>query len=67
VRDPLGTLVHACQGRDVQHVLVDGRLVVEDGMPVHVDPQRVAAEAERAAQALWRRAGSLAVPDAKGG
>ena len=67
VRDPLGTLVHACQGRDVEHVLVDGRLVVEDGMPVHVDPERVAAEAERAARALWRRAGSLAVPDGKGG
>ena len=55
LRDPLGTLVHTCQGRDVEHVLVDGRLVVEDGLPTAVDPVRVVDEAERAARALWTR------------
>jgi len=57
LRDPLGTLVHVCQGRDVEHVLVDGRLVVEGGVATAVDGERIVAEAERAARALWMRVG----------
>jgi 5-methylthioadenosine/S-adenosylhomocysteine deaminase len=55
--DPLGTLVHCGQGRDVRHVLVDGELLVQDGQPTRVDLQAVCAEAEAAARALWGAVG----------
>ena len=55
--DPLGTLVHCGQGRDVRHVLVDGELVVEDGRPTRVDLDTVCAEAEAAARQLWAAVG----------
>lgn len=55
--DPLGTLVHCGQGRDVRHVLVDGELLVEDGRPTRVDLDTVCAEADAAARQLWGAAG----------
>lgn len=55
--DPLGTLVHCGQGRDVRHVLVDGELLVEDGRPTRVDLDEVCAEAEIAARPLWGAVG----------
>ena len=54
--NPVGTLVHTGQGRDVELVLVDGRVVVEDGRPTLVKMETVLAEAQRAADALWQRA-----------
>jgi len=54
--NPIGTLVHTGQGRDVQLVMVDGRVVVEDGRPTLVDMDEIIAEAERASAALWQRA-----------
>ncbi|MCU0899360.1 MAG: amidohydrolase family protein [Cypionkella sp.] len=52
----LGTLVHTAQGRDVDTVIVDGRVVVEGGEPVLVDRMAVIERAEAAARALWARA-----------
>ncbi len=54
--NPLGNLVHTGQGRDVEHVFVDGRQVVNDGRPVFVDEAAVRRDAQRAADALWKRA-----------
>ena len=54
--NPAGTLVHTAQGRDVEMVLVDGRVVVEGGRPVLADMDEVLAAARKAADALWRRA-----------
>jgi 5-methylthioadenosine/S-adenosylhomocysteine deaminase len=54
--NPLGNLVHTGQGRDVEHVFVDGRQVVDSGRPVFVDEASVRLEAQRAAAALWDRA-----------
>ncbi len=54
--DPLGTLVHNAHGRDVQHVLVEGELVVRDGRPTRGDMEAICEEGARAAAALWRRA-----------
>lgn len=51
--NPLGLLVHTAQGRDVDMVIVDGEIVVENGLPTRVDMERVCLEAERAAQELW--------------
>ena len=53
--DPVATLVHAGQGRDVSTVIVDGRVVVEDGRATLVDEDRIRREAREAARALWTR------------
>ena len=55
-RNPLGTLVHTGQGRDVEMVLVDGDVVVAEGRPTRVDEAEIRREAERAIAALWARA-----------
>jgi len=54
--NPLGNLVHVGQGRDVEHVLVDGRVVVESGRSTLADMDAVRRDAQRAADALWARA-----------
>jgi 5-methylthioadenosine/S-adenosylhomocysteine deaminase len=54
--DPLGTLVHDGQGRDVEHVFIDGRHVVRDGLAVLVDEVRIRADAQAVAERLWAQA-----------
>lgn len=54
--NPLGTLVHTGQGRDVKTVIVNGDIVVEDGRPVRVDLDALLAHAAAASDALWARA-----------
>ena len=50
-------LVYACGARDVRHVLVDGALVVRDGVHERLDAGRVTATARREAARLRGRAG----------
>ena len=54
--DPLGNLVHVGQGRDVETVIVDGRVVVNGGRAVLVDQDEVRKAAAKAAADLWQRA-----------
>jgi 5-methylthioadenosine/S-adenosylhomocysteine deaminase len=49
-------LVHTAQGRDVEHVWVDGVQVIDAGRPVLADPDTILGDAQRASKALWRRA-----------
>lgn len=58
--NPLGTLVHAGQGRDVATVIVNGAVVVEDGRSTLLDDARVRADAARAAKSLWTRVAGTA-------
>ncbi|MBB3180907.1 amidohydrolase family protein [Variovorax sp. Sphag1AA] len=51
--NPLGLIVHTGQGRDVRMVVVEGEVLVEDGLPTRVDMETVCAEAEAAARELW--------------
>ncbi|PAS99888.1 MAG: hypothetical protein BSR46_05425 [Candidatus Dactylopiibacterium carminicum] len=53
--DPVGTLVHNAAGHDVEHVIVDGRLVVENRRCVLVDEAEAIARAEEACRAAWSR------------
>jgi 5-methylthioadenosine/S-adenosylhomocysteine deaminase len=53
--NPVGTLVHTGQGRDVATVIVDGRVVVEHGRATLVDEDRIRADGAAAAKALWTR------------
>jgi 5-methylthioadenosine/S-adenosylhomocysteine deaminase len=56
--NPAGTLVHTGQGRDVEMVMVDGRIVVADGMPLFARMDEILAHAQKACDALWERAGA---------
>ena len=58
--DPLGTLVHDANGRDVEHVWIQGRQLVAGGRAVLVDEARVIAEAQAVAEDLWARAAAHA-------
>jgi 5-methylthioadenosine/S-adenosylhomocysteine deaminase len=53
--NPIGTLVHTGQGRDVATVIVDGRVVVENGRATLVDEERIRHDGAAAAKALWTR------------
>jgi 5-methylthioadenosine/S-adenosylhomocysteine deaminase len=54
--DPVGNLVHVAQGRDVEHVWVDGVQTVASGAPALASIDAVLRDAQAAADALWRRA-----------
>jgi 5-methylthioadenosine/S-adenosylhomocysteine deaminase len=54
--NPLGNLVHMAQGRDVEHVFVDGNQVVASGRPVNADLDQLLADASAASRGLWQRA-----------
>ena len=53
LRNPLQNAVYYANGGDVRTVIVDGRIVVEDGEVKTVDEDRVVDEAQRAAERVW--------------
>ncbi len=55
--DVFSRLVYACGARDVQHVMVEGELVVRDREHRHLDVERVKARAREQAKKLVARAG----------
>lgn len=57
--DPWSTLVYAARGTDVELTMVDGRVLVEGGVPTGLDGAAVADEARRSARTLMSRAGLL--------
>ena len=57
VHRPVSSLVFCCSPADVVHVMVDGRLLVEDGSLTMIDEAALINEAREAAQRVFRRAG----------
>jgi len=53
--DPIKALVDAACGRDVDTVIVDGKILVQGGRTVHVDEAEVYAKAREATQSYWRQ------------
>jgi cytosine/adenosine deaminase-related metal-dependent hydrolase len=53
--DPIKALVDFGCGRDVDTVIVDGKILVQDGRAVHVDEEAVYAQACQATQHFWRQ------------
>jgi 5-methylthioadenosine/S-adenosylhomocysteine deaminase len=53
--NPVGTLVHIAHGRDVRTVIVDGRIVVDDGRATLVDEQEIREAGAAATKSLWSR------------
>jgi len=56
VHDPVAALVF-CHPMTVDFALVNGRILVEHGRPVHIDPVQLVIEHNQAARDLLRRAG----------
>ena len=61
--DPPTMIVYGTSGRDVQTVLVDGRVVVRDGHVLTLDEYEVVTAAAEARAELYRRAGWELTPD----
>jgi 5-methylthioadenosine/S-adenosylhomocysteine deaminase len=57
--DPFSTLVYAARGTDVRLTMVDGHVLVDDGIPLALDGDAVVAESRAAARLLLSRAGLL--------
>ncbi|MFN4013706.1 MAG: amidohydrolase family protein [Reyranella sp.] len=55
--DGYGVLVHSASGRDVDTVIVDGRIVLTGGQPTRVDGAEIVTRAQAVADRLWQRAG----------
>jgi 5-methylthioadenosine/S-adenosylhomocysteine deaminase len=55
--DGYGVLVHSASGRDVDTVIVGGRIVLAGGQPVNVDGAEIVNRAQSVADRLWQRAG----------
>ncbi|MEW6082315.1 MAG: amidohydrolase family protein [Bacillota bacterium] len=52
-------MVSDVNGRDVETVVVDGRVVVDQGRVVTVDEEKVTRRCIERSSALWRRAGAI--------
>jgi cytosine/adenosine deaminase-related metal-dependent hydrolase len=55
--NPVSTVVCAATGKDVDMVVVDGRIVVQGGDVLTMDEERILAEARERAARLYQRAG----------
>lgn len=55
--DGYGVLVHSASGRDVDTVIVGGRIVLAGGQPTRVDGAEIVTRAQAVADRLWQRAG----------
>jgi cytosine/adenosine deaminase-related metal-dependent hydrolase len=55
--NPVSTVVCAATGKDVDMVVVDGRIVVQGGVVLTMDEERILAEARERAARLYQRAG----------
>ncbi|HXH84906.1 MAG TPA: chlorohydrolase family protein [Candidatus Tectomicrobia bacterium] len=55
VRDPIRNLVFSATREDVETVMVDGRVLVEQGRVVGADESRLARDVQEAAERLWAR------------
>jgi 5-methylthioadenosine/S-adenosylhomocysteine deaminase len=55
--DPYSTIVYAARASDVRTTIVGGEVLVDQGVPVRMDPMEIAADARAAARELAARAG----------
>ncbi|MFO7635096.1 MAG: amidohydrolase [Caldilinea sp.] len=66
VHDPVATLVYSAGQANVETVVVDGRVLMQDGAFVHLDEAQLLRNAQRAAQNLARRAGTERLLEKRG-
>jgi cytosine/adenosine deaminase-related metal-dependent hydrolase len=54
-RDPVKALVNSATREDVTHVLVDGKLVIENGKLNVIDENKLVEQVQKTTQAIWDR------------
>jgi len=54
-RDPVKNLVNSTAREDVEYVIVDGELVVEKGVLLTVDEERLVQQVQRTTEDIWDR------------
>ncbi len=54
-RDPVKNLVNSASRGDVTHVIVNGEIVVEDGVLLTIDEGKLVEEVQRTTEAVWSR------------
>jgi len=52
-RDPVKNLVNSASRSDVRWVIVDGRIVVEDGRLTTIDEERLIKQVQKTIEAVW--------------
>jgi 5-methylthioadenosine/S-adenosylhomocysteine deaminase len=57
VYSPQSALVYNANGGDVDTVIVGGQVVVREGRATEIDEANLVADCQRAAEAMWKRAG----------
>ena len=55
VRDPIRNIVYYAQPSDLADVVVDGRLIVEDGEVLGADVESARRGVQRAGERVWSR------------
>jgi 5-methylthioadenosine/S-adenosylhomocysteine deaminase len=54
-RDPIKNLINSSQRSDVRWVIVDGKIVVEDGKLTTIDERKLLRDVQRAGEGIWSR------------
>ncbi len=54
-RDPVKALVNSASREDVTHVIVDGKLVIDEGKLLVIDEAKLVEQVQRSTQAIWDR------------
>jgi cytosine/adenosine deaminase-related metal-dependent hydrolase len=54
-RDPVKNLVNSASRSDVTHVIVNGKIVIENGVLLTIDEERLVEEVQRTTEAVWNR------------
>lgn len=67
VHDPIATLVYSAGQANVATVVVDGQVLLEDGVFKHLDEPALLRETQRAAQKLAQRSGTEQLLDRRAG
>uniref|UniRef100_A0A7C1FUP7 Amidohydrolase n=1 Tax=Caldilinea aerophila TaxID=133453 RepID=A0A7C1FUP7_9CHLR len=66
VHDPVATLVYSAGQPNVEMVVVNGRILMENGVFTHLNETQILHDAQRAAQNLARRAGTEKLLERRG-
>ncbi len=57
LRDPIANLVHNGLGSDIDMVFVDGELLIQNGIPTHIDEKELLEEVQSRSNVLWEKFG----------
>lgn len=61
VIDGVGIVVHSASGNDVRTAIVDGRIVLDDGLPTRSGGAEIVRSAQKVVGRLWAEAGRPAL------